>query len=165
MLYSQQADLFLAWIVSGIAFHQDTGMLFFPNELFTSEMKYRFCGQFINKNTSSMWAVFRPTGNYMWKSYMGVGKHLIKRMTTQSASVIYVHSFFNKKSAFRRIFFFFLLKLSKGSLNCSCLTFWVSLFCFWKKKAKPSTLCFQLWSLFICERCSKDTFLHWRKLK
>lgn len=63
MLHSQQADLFLAWIVSGIAFHQDTGMLFFPNELFTSEMKYRFCGQFIKKNTSSMWAVFRPTGN------------------------------------------------------------------------------------------------------
>lgn len=105
-------------------------------------------------------------GIYMWKSYMGIGKHLIKRMTTWSAAVIYVHSLLIKKYVFRPIFYIFFIAAQQGTLNCSCLTSWLSLVCFLeKKKAKPSTLCFQLRRLFICERCNKDAFLHWRMLK
>lgn len=47
---------------------------------------------------------------------MGVGKHLIKRMTIQSASVIYVHSFFNKKKvrSDESFLFFFFIEAQQG---------------------------------------------------
>lgn len=44
---------------------------------------------------------------------MGIGKHLIKRMTTWSAAVIYVHSFLIKKKCVQTNRFFLLLQLSK----------------------------------------------------
>lgn len=88
---------------------------------------------------------------------MGTGKHHIKKMTTWSAAVIYVHSFLAKKCVFRPIFSFF-IAAQQGGLDCSYFTF--PFFVFENKKAKPITLCFQLQRLFTYERCSKDTFLH-----
>lgn len=66
MLHNQQADLSLAWIVPGIAFQQDTGMLFFPNELFVCKMKCRFCGQFIKENISFQTNREFICGNHIW---------------------------------------------------------------------------------------------------
>lgn len=86
-------------------------------------------------------------GIYMWKSYMGIGKHLIKRMTTWSAAVIYVHSLLIKKCVFRPIFYFFFIAAQQGTLNCSCLTSWLPLVCYWKKRKLNLQLVFSVMEL------------------
>lgn len=139
---------------------------FSPNELFMSKMKYRFCGQFIKKNTSFMWAVFRPTGNLYVEIIYGYEETPHKKNDYMVSSCNLYAFFFNKKMCVQTNLFFFYCS-SARYLKCSCLTFWLlcGLFVVVFKKSKPSTLCFQLQSLFVCERCNKGTFLHWRKLK
>lgn len=140
-----QSDPFLAQIVPGVAFHQDSGMLFSLMNFSCPRWNTDSVDDLLRKAPLSCEQFSDQQGIYIWKSYMSRGKHLIKRMTTWSAAVIYVHSFLIKKRVLRPIFFIF-IAAQHDSFNCSCLTFWLSLFCFEKRKTKTSTFCFRYWA-------------------
>lgn len=101
----------------------------------------------LRKSTSFMWRVFSPTGNLYVEIIYGYRETPHKKNDYMVSSCNLCSFSFNKKMRIQANLLFFFIAAQKGTLNCSCLTSWLPLVCFWKKRKLNLLLVFSVMEL------------------